>query len=113
MATLVSPRLKDSTTALYGGSILNEFFRNGDQQVIEFLVTIRTSFPNAVLIVGDYYGKLGTISEEEYQLELRGDNNRKHHLLHDVVQAVSGQGIPCKNREEWERLYLRAGNATL
>jgi len=86
--------------ALLGGSLLNELCRGGGAPAVKFLTRLRRLFPGRPLLVLDYYGRLG-----------RGRARPRHRqtLLQDLVQAVTGQGVPPADLAGWRALYLRAG----
>jgi hypothetical protein len=56
-------------------------------------------------VVADYYGKLGHPSEKGAP-DGRG-------LTHDLVQAMSGQGVPAPDLHSWREIYVAAGAALL
>jgi SAM-dependent methyltransferase len=87
--------------ALYGRSILNEFFRLGNEEAVEFVAMLKNLFPNRLFFVADYYGKLTRVRP-------RQPRKYRHTLLHDVVQAVSGQGIPPADVSGWAQIYRAA-----
>jgi len=102
VATLLSTEELGSINVLFGGSILNEMFRFGVKEVIDFLKLLHKIFPDETkFIVTDYYGKLGYVNNI--------DKDHLHNLLHDVCQAVSGQGIPVDNYEKWSNIYKEGG----
>lgn len=78
-------------------SLLNQGWSNGD--VVAWLTGIRDLFQGRTLVVADYYGRLGW--------DLPGPPRLA--LLHDLVQALSGQGVPPPDREGWRRVYEKAG----
>ncbi|KAL6059019.1 hypothetical protein QOT17_014430 [Balamuthia mandrillaris] len=112
---------------VFGGSILNEFFHPDDAQAVAFLQKVRKLCPHAVFLNADYYGSLrinnnnnSDEGEEEAdektnkakEASSRGENERvggKETMLHDVLQCISGQGVPPTTREGWESVYHRAG----
>jgi hypothetical protein len=85
---------------LHGRSILNEFFREGPGQVVELLRTLRRSFPGRLFFAVDYYGALSRPG---------GGTDSYDGLLQDVVQALSGQGVPPPDLEGWMPIYEDAG----
>jgi len=87
---------------VHGGSIFNEFFHNGTEQVVELLKDIKELFPQAPVLISDYYGMLG-------HDDVIDDEAALHTLLHDLLQTISGQGIPPPDRKGWEALYELAG----
>jgi hypothetical protein len=93
--------VRDEVRALHGRSILNEFFRRGSDEPICFLRNLRELFPDRLLFVVDYYGKL---------TRLRHVSRRyRHTLLHDMAQILSGQGVPPEDLPGWTAVYEAAG----
>lgn len=81
-------------------SLLNEFFADHDRKAIEWLCRARKAFHGRTLIVADYYGELDLV---------KNNSTRREALLHDIVQAISGQGIPPSSLELWNEIYEAAG----
>jgi hypothetical protein len=81
---------------------MNELFSRGPEEAIRFLQRLRGRFRGKDLWIVDYYGRLGI-----------GRTTRKvgggHGLLHDVVQILSGQGVPPATSKEWGKIYRSAG----
>jgi SAM-dependent methyltransferase len=96
-----TPRRRSSVDALYAGSLLNEWFSDGEERVVAFLEEVRSLFPGRVLVVADYYGRLNDkkASAETY----------RHNLVHDIMQAVTGQGVPPVDLRAWQSSYRAAG----
>lgn len=78
-------------------SLLNQGWSSGE--VAGWLTGIRAIFPGRALVVADYYGRLGWDFPAPSRLA----------LLHDLVQALSGQGVPPPDRDGWRRVYEEAG----
>lgn len=91
---------RSSVRAVYGSSILNEFFANDGEEAIGFLRKLRALFPGRLLFVVDYYGKLLRISDV--------DRRFQHTLLQDLVQVATGQGVPPVDLEAWGEVYTAA-----
>lgn len=91
--------LRSKVRTLLAGDFLNEMCRGGGAAAIGWLRRIRRLFPDKILIVADYYGRLGS----------RYDGAAPETLLHDFVQVISGQGIPPHDAAAWQRLYEQAG----
>jgi hypothetical protein len=91
---------RDAVGALHGRSILNEFFRDGLAEVIEFLRILGKSFPGRLFFAVDYYSVLSRPggSHESYDA-----------LLQDIAQFLSGQGVPPPDLEGWIPIYEEAG----
>ena len=83
--------------AIMAGDLANELCA-ADGAAVEWLQRLRLAFPERWLLVSDYYGRLG-----------HGREARRETLLHDYVQAISGQGIPPPDRKAWQALYRAAG----
>jgi SAM-dependent methyltransferase len=87
-------------TAVHASSYFNALFHNGGSDAIGALVGLREVLPGRILVIGDYYGRLGSgkpVSHLGWT------------LLQDLAQACSGQGVPPSERAGWEALYRRAG----
>lgn len=83
--------------AIVAGDLANELCAV-DGAAVEWLRRLSLAFPQRWLLVSDYYGRLG-----------HGRDARRETLLHDYVQAISGQGIPPPDRKAWQALYRAAG----
>jgi SAM-dependent methyltransferase len=83
--------------AVYGGSIMNEFFGNGNTEAVNFLRYLRSILPGRLFFIADYYGKLGR-SDSEAQANI-------HTFNQDLVQILSGQGIPPADLRGWVSVY--------
>ena len=83
--------------AVYGGSIMNEFFGNGNAEAINFLRYLRSILPGRLFFIADYYGKLGR-SDSEAQANV-------HTFNQDLVQILSGQGVPPGDLRGWVSVY--------
>ena len=97
-----SATLRKRIDSLHGGSFLNEFFGQGDRQVVKVLRTLSRSFPGRTAWFADYYSSIG-----------QKKGNRKASfplaLLQDLAQVVSGQGVPPSDLTSWRRIYRQAG----
>ena len=40
-------------------SVANSFFAHGVDEVVAWLLSLRDTFPDSALILGDYYGQIG------------------------------------------------------
>lgn len=87
----------ESVEVVVCASLLNHGCANGAAG--KWLGEIKRAFPERTLVVADYYGRLGS------GVPAKGG----FVLLHDLVQALSGQGVPPPDREGWERIYTEAG----
>jgi SAM-dependent methyltransferase len=79
--------------------VANEMFAAGSSHAVRWLRGIRGMLPGRILLLSDYYGRLGS--------ETRG--NHRETLLHDYAQLISGQGVPPANITEWSAIYTAAG----
>lgn len=96
------PRQRLSVEALYAGSLLNEWFRDGTHHCVRFLKRAKSLFPGRVLIVDDYFGRLNLKQPMITQ-------STRHNILHDLMQAVTGQGVPPSDSRGWRSVYREAG----
>ena len=99
LETVLAANIRDQVEAICAASLLNEFFGHGTSAVIAFLQKLRTLFPERLLLVVDYYGRLGH-SDQSWP---------PHTLLHDFIQVISGQGVPPYDRSSWYEMYTAAG----
>jgi len=99
ISAILSEKSRAQIQAIIVSSLLNEFFFKTPEPAIEWLKELRSIFPGRILIVADYYGKLGKNSPGATRLS----------LLHDFVQLLSAQGIPPSNKEGWNEIYQQAG----
>jgi SAM-dependent methyltransferase len=90
----------DGVQVVLAASMLNALWRETDGVAV-FVAALAQLLPGRLLVVSDYYSHLGVVG--------RGSART---LLHDVVQIVSGQGLPPPTCEGWDSAY-RAGGATL
>ena len=98
--------VRDAVDVVVALSVANEFF--GERTIDEFLGGLSRAFPNRLLFIGDYYGCLGApVGKRVANLTNASDVRRA--ILHDIVQVVSGQGVPPRTVEEWQVCYERAG----
>lgn len=86
--------------AIVAGDLANELCAHGATAAQAWLRRLGRDFPQRLLLVSDYYGRLG---------QPGGAHAARETLLHDYVQAISGQGIPPPNRRAWQALYRSAG----
>jgi hypothetical protein len=99
------PELRERVGGIHAGSLLNELFRGGPRAAIALLRRLRALFPDRLLFVTDYYGRL-THEGSSRARDL-------HAMLQDFVQAVSGQGIPPRDLDGWCSVYRAAGCAPI
>jgi SAM-dependent methyltransferase len=81
-------------------SVANEFFGAGTDAAVAWLANLKKAFPGRILLIGDYYGRLG-----------HRKNPPRHIALHDFVQVISGQGVPPPTLAAWRKIYRAAGVA--
>lgn len=81
-------------------SILNETFCH-DGEAARILARIAATYPGARIVVCDYLSQLGT--------PLGQEGGTVQTLTHDLVQVLSGQGLPPAVPEAWDDIYNAAG----
>lgn len=96
----IQPGVLEGTDVIIASSILNEFFYT-PARLVSFLQKIRRYLPGRFMIVIDYYGILHSRAAMEKRLQ--------HNYIHDMMQVLTGQGVPPKNQAEWNRYYTQAG----
>jgi len=95
---LTADRL-DEVEMVIAVSVANAYFYDGRNFAItKFLNYLRSAFPNRMMILSDYFGRLGSPVCTDSHLWQRT-------LIHDVAQLVSGQGVPPASTEEWMAIY--------
>lgn len=70
-----------------------------------WIARLQAAFPGCLLLLGDYYGKVGTCSPDT-------SHRYRRAMLHDVAQALTAQGIPPADIDGWRRALTQTG-ATL
>lgn len=83
--------------AILAASMLNAFWRSAGD-LAAFLMNLAQLLPGRLLLVSDYYSHLG-----------RAEGGEARTLLHDLVQVVSGQGLPPPSIDPWAAAYAAAG----
>jgi SAM-dependent methyltransferase len=85
-------------SVIHAGSLLNEFARDETKMVV-LLRRFTHWFPGRSLVVVDY---LGALSDQ---------TNRagSYTCLTDLVQTLSGQGVPPTSHDRWNVIYRAAG----
>lgn len=101
LEALLTRELREQVEIVHCKSVLNEFFGDGDRKAIAYLSQLRELFPKRLLLNVDYYGKLGRLDAIPSQY--------RHTVAHDVIQALTGQGVPPERREKWVPVYEAAG----
>lgn len=93
-------QVRDEVDIIIAQSLANEFF--GARSMVELLSRLSSALPNRLLIIADYYGCLDTWKPVSLHDQRRG-------ALHDVAQALSGQGIPPGDLNTWQDIYAQNG----
>ena len=99
-ARLLPAEARARVDTIVAGDLANELFAKHDAAPA-WLRRLRRDFPGRMLLVSDYYGRLGHAGRTTPAL--------RETLLHDYVQAISGQGIPPPDRRAWQAVYRAAG----
>jgi SAM-dependent methyltransferase len=82
--------------------VLHEFFRDGDEAVIEILRSYKRSFPGRYFFLGEFRAR----TDEQYAqvpVVKRVRNLWYQHLMH----PLSHQGLP-RTRAQWMAIFVRA-----
>lgn len=87
--------------ALYAASLLNELFANGADEAVDFLRRLKERYPGRDCWFVDYYGQLD-------QGPKKTGREVTHALLHDLIQVLSGQGVPPPDLKAWRVIYRHA-----
>ena len=106
MKQVIPAKVLEEVDIVHGGSILNEFFRNDEEgEAINFLKMVRECFEgkDILMVLFDYYGILGKPNSEKFF------GSHRHTVLHDMLQSISGQGVPPENLFHYKRIYEKAG----
>jgi SAM-dependent methyltransferase len=96
-AAIPGPVVRQVRT-LAAASLVNEFFGSGNDEAERWLAHLKAVFPGRTLLIGDYYGQLG------YGRPVRS----RMLAMHDLVQAISGQGVPPPDLASWKTIYRNA-----
>ena len=84
---------------IVASQFINEMFGAGTDAAVTWLRDLGQLLPERLLVVADYYGRLGSSLAAQEALT----------LVHDHAQLTSGQGIPPARRSGWIALYTAAG----
>ena len=84
---------------IVASQFVNEMFGCGTYAVVAWLQALARALPGRLLVVADYYGRLGSALAVHDLLT----------LIHDHAQLSSGQGVPPARRSDWALLYRAAG----
>jgi SAM-dependent methyltransferase len=98
-AALLGPDVITAVEAITACNFANELFRDSHALALEWLRGLRKAFRGRLLLIDDYYGRLGVKGGRQIARET---------LLHDYVQLISGQGIPPAGAAEWRSIYSKA-----
>lgn len=102
-AASLSPGEREQVQLITAFNIANAFFdpRSG-KGLTAWLQKLSAAFPNRLLLLCDYYGRVGSSTA--------GQSHRyRRAMLHDIAQAITMQGIPPAERSEWVALLESAG----
>lgn len=99
LQNVIPAATRDQVQTITAASLVNEFFAPDATPAIAWLRELARLFPGRILVVADYYGRLG---KSHQPLPRRAG-------LHDYVQAISGQGVPPADVSAWQELYAAAG----
>ncbi len=100
LSAALSAELRGTVRTLAMCQVANEMFGDGGRRFARWLRGARRLFPGRLLLVADYYGRLGRRGRAPVHRET---------LLHDYAQLISGQGVPPASAHEWRALYEAAG----
>jgi SAM-dependent methyltransferase len=82
-------------------SVANAYFgERSHRSITMFFESLRSLFPNRIMIICDYFGRLGSSITDPQEWQRT--------LIHDLAQVVSGQGVPPKDIQEWTNIYREA-----
>ncbi len=100
VARELSERQRAAVDAIAAVSVANAYSAGYPGRTIDdFLRALQALFPNRIVFVCDYYGRLGAVPDAPERFGRT--------LLHDVAQVVSGQGVPPADAEAWRAIYAR------
>jgi hypothetical protein len=92
-------RVAAKIQTILASNFANEMCQPGYKRLMAWLKRIKRYFPDRVLVICDYYGRLSTDHA----------NADQRTLLHDFCQVISGQGIPPADLETWQSIYNTSG----
>lgn len=97
---LLSEPVRAKVDALAAVSVANAYAAGHPGRTIDdFLRALQALFPNRILLLADYYGRLGAVRDEPEKFGRT--------LVHDLAQVVSGQGVPPADADTWRAIYAR------
>lgn len=91
---------RQSIEALQSKGLFNELFRHGNEGAVNYLKKLKGWFPGRLLFIVDYYGKLTRVGGASPKY--------RHTLIHDVIQVITGQGVPPADLAGWDAVYEAA-----
>lgn len=100
LGVYLKPEARQSIEALQSKGLFNELFRHGNEGAVNHLKKLKGWFPGRLLFIVDYYGKLTRISGAIPRY--------RHTLIHDVIQVITGQGVPPADLAGWDEVYEAA-----
>lgn len=102
-AASLTPGERDQVELVTAFNIANAFFdpRSG-KEFSTWLKKLSAAFPNRLLLLCDYYGRVGSSTAED-------SHRYRRAMLHDIAQTITMQGIPPAERSEWTALLEQAG----
>jgi SAM-dependent methyltransferase len=98
LGAVLPPAVVAQVRAITAASLANEFFARDGAAAVAWLAGLKAMFPGRIMLIADYYGRLGAA----------GRAARRQILLHDFVQVISGQGVPPAGLGAWKRIYRAA-----
>ncbi|MFM0380087.1 class I SAM-dependent methyltransferase [Paraburkholderia strydomiana] len=105
-ATHIDAETLDTIQVITAFNVANAFFGADPAKTIgSWLAAMRSTFPNRLLLMGDYYGRLNACDDPV-------DHRFRRTLFHDVAQLLTGQGVPPVSVDAWREI-LRAAGCTL
>jgi len=100
IAKAIAKRERGKIGGISAASVANGFFGSDRRAGIDsFFAALKRLFPGRVLVLHDYYGRLGAASQQSASY--------KRTLVHDVAQILSSQGVPPNDLRAWRRIYAR------
>ena len=97
LASTVPGDVLPEVATVVAASLLNEFFDPDTATAVRWLRSVSRVLPGRLLVVADYYGALGHVSDPP-----------PRRALHDWIQLISSQGVPPPDLAGWEAVYVAA-----
>ena len=98
LPSVLPSRVLKKVGVVVASHVANEMFRDGQTTAVAWLRQIHRAFPGRLLLIADYYGRLGQTKAPLH----------RETLLHDYAQLISGQGIPPSDASLWGKVYSRS-----